>query len=557
MAAPDWTVDFPTLGDLADAWIAAHCRIPDRVDRGRPFVLSDKQFWWVANHYRIRSDAGYDPEAPPRNQAFFYRRSLIVDPQKSGKGPWAAAVTCFEAVGPSQFAGWANGGEMYSCSDNGCSCGFVYEYEAGEPMGERHPSPLIQLTATSQEQVGNVYRPLIAMIHLGPLRELLAVRGSFVRILGRGNDPNLDRIDAVTSSGKSRLGNPISFAVQDETGFYTDSNGMREIAETQRRGAAGMGGRTLETTNAWDPAVNSVAQTTFASTATDIFKFFDQVPPKPDGTPLSYRNKRERRKIHEYVYRGSPWVDLDSIEAEASELLEHDPAQAERFFGNRIVAGLGAWMRDGLWKSRQVARVMVIVDRRLELALGFDGSESDDWTGIRLSTLDGHRFTPTYGPDRLPTYWDPSQWGGTIPRHEVDAAVDELCSRYRILRAYCDPHGWETQIDNWALEHGEDVFVPWATYRIVQVHAALERVVADLVSGWTTHDDCAQTEAHYANARKLARPGQRYILGKPTNHQKIDLAMADVLASEAAADARTAAKPKPALTHVRGSATTR
>ena len=37
---------------------------------------------------------------------------------------------------------------------------------------------------------------------------------------------------------------------------------------------------------------------------------------------------------------------------------------------------------------------------------------------------------------------------------------------------------------------------------------------------------------------KIAKPGDKYILGKPSEHQKIDITMADVLAHEAAADMR-------------------
>ena len=71
-------VDFPTLGDLADGWIAQHCRIPRGALRGRAFVPYDWQFWCRANRLRIREGAVYDPENPPLNQAFVYRRSLIV-----------------------------------------------------------------------------------------------------------------------------------------------------------------------------------------------------------------------------------------------------------------------------------------------------------------------------------------------------------------------------------------------------------------------------------------------------------------------------------------------
>jgi hypothetical protein len=79
--------------------------------------------------------------------------------------------------------------------------------------------------------------------------------------------------------------------------------------------------------------------------------------------------------------------------------------------------------------------------------------------------------------------------------------------------------------------------VEWPTYRLIPIHAALERNVTDLASGRSTHDDCAMTALHYSNARKLARSSQRYVIGKASQQQKIDIAMADTLAYEAACDA--------------------
>ncbi|MCM6778043.1 terminase [Nocardia sp. CDC159] len=348
MAGTDgFVVDFPTIGDIAEAWVRQHCVIPDGFRRGAEFVWSDWQFWCSANYYRIRPGVAWlSPDEPLLNQAFVYRRAQVVAPQKTGKGPWSASVTCVEAVGPSQFLGWAGKGDGWACSDWGCGCGWEYEYQPGEPMAMRHPSPVIQLTATNEDQVGNVYRPLTAMIKLGPLSDLMAVREGFIRIMGSVGGDDFDRIDAVTSSATGRVGNPVSWVLQDETGLYTKTNKMVGIAETQRRGAAGMNGRTMETTNAWDPSENSTAQRTYESQAPDIWKFF-RIPP----AGLSWGNKRDRRKILRYVYDGSPWVNLDSIEAEAVELNELDPAQAERFFGNRLVARAGSWLPDGLWDS--------------------------------------------------------------------------------------------------------------------------------------------------------------------------------------------------------------
>ena len=354
--ASEFVVDFPTLGDLLDGWYEAHCLIPDGFKRGKPFRQYDWQFFCTANYYRVRGDAVYDPDDPPLNQAFVNRRGQVVAAQKTGKGPWSACIVAGEAVGPSQFIGWAEGGEVYRCDDWGCPCGWEYTYLPGEPMGGRHPSPLIQCTARSQDQVDNVWRPLNAMVRRrdSPLSKLLLPREDHFKVVGQNmDDPELDRIDSVTSSAQSRLGNPISFALQDETGTWTLSNGMQEVADTQRRGAAGMSGRTLETTNCWDPSQQSVAQATYESPAQDIFRFWrdpDLVLRKKDGKPLSFRNKAERRQILAYVYEGCAHIKLDSINAEAEEILARDPAQAERFFGNRLVSGAGSWIDPAAWR---------------------------------------------------------------------------------------------------------------------------------------------------------------------------------------------------------------
>jgi len=517
---PEYVVGFPTLWVAAD-WIERHCVVPDGWLKGEPLEMYDWQLWCTANHYRVRPGARRGQLAP----AFHYRRSQIIGPQKCGKGPWSATIVCNEAVGPAVFAGWAAGGESYRCRDHGCGCGWEYAYEPGEPMGTPWPTPLIQLLATSEDQVDNVYRPLQAMIKSGPLAAQMRVGEDFIRL------PNDGRIDVVTSSALSRLGNPVIFALQDETGLYARANGMRRVAETMRRGAAGMGGRTMETSNAWDPSEDSVAQSTAESSRPDIFRFHRSPP-----AHLSYRDKRERRQIHRFAYAGSRHVDLDAIEAEAAELLERDPAQAERFFGNRAAAGMGTWLDGAKWAARAQPRD---VADRTRVTLGFDGSDTDDWTGIRAETLDGYQFTPVYGPDRQPCVWDPAQWGGQVPRLEVDTAMRELFARYAVTRAYCDPPYWETEIDTWAADLGERRVIRWYTSRVTRIHPAAERLVTDVTKAEAgfTHDECPVTARHVGNARKSARPGGRYVLVKASETQKIDLAMCSVLAHQAAGDA--------------------
>lgn len=344
-------VDFPTLGHLADWWIETHCAVPDGFRRREPFRQYDWQFWCTANHMRVRESAKFDPSSPPLNQAFTYRRTDVVASQKTGKGPWAATLLALMAVGPSEFAGWAKRGDVYDCADHGCGCGAdPFEYEPGEPMGMRHPSPLLQALATSQEQVANIWRPLSAMIRFqgSPLGRLLLPREEFIRIAGENDDdPELDRIDAVTSSALSRLGNPISGYVQDETGTHTAQNGMAAVDSAQRRGAAGMNGRGFTTTNCWDSSQQSVAQKDFEADAPDVFTFWSP-PPKH----LDFYDDEQRRLILEHNYLGSPHVSVDSVEAEAADMIaKGDGPLAERFFGNRVVEVSGAWLADDLWES--------------------------------------------------------------------------------------------------------------------------------------------------------------------------------------------------------------
>jgi hypothetical protein len=526
VAGPDdLALDFDpllTLGFLATDWIEAHCKVPGGVYEGEPLVFNGWQLYCTANHYRVKPDAVVDSRrllAP-----FHYRRSVIVGPQKCGKSPWGAGMLLFEGVGPCLFAGFAAGGEVYRCEDHGCSCGWEYHYQPGEAMGVPRRKSLLGLLAYAETQTANVYEPLQTMIHSGPLAEFVRVREGFIRL------PNQGKIVPLSSAARSKLGQPLTGALGDESGLYTASNRVLDTWQTMRRGVAAMQGRTIELTNPWDPMENSAAQQAFESGAKDVFRYYRKPP-----ADLSYGNKRDRHKIHLYVYADSPWVDPHAIDAEAAELVETDPTQAERFFGNRLVQGLGAFLTEAALEA-----VTVVREPERRICLGFDGSSSGDWTAIRAEDVSGLRFTPTYdvGGDIRPTIWNPAQTGGRIPRGEVRAAVAHLFSVFTVERMYCDPRDWQTEIDDWALEYGERVVVQWPTNQINRMFDALNRYHTDLIEGGTDHLDDTVYRTHALNARKLAKSGDRYILGKPSEHQKIDVLMSDILAHEAAADAR-------------------
>ena len=514
-----------SLGFLLAAWITAHCVVPAGYDLNRPFRLTGWQLRNAVDFYTIKDGLEFNAARPALGSAFRWRRGQIVGGQKLGKSPFGAAVACFEAVGPCVFCGWAKGGERFRCSDWGCGCGFTYEYRVSEPMGMPRRTALIQLLATSEEQTANVYRPLQTMIRNGRLDDLMKVREGFIRL------PNGGRIDPVTSSAKSKLGNPVNFAIMDESGVYTKRSGMFEVADTVARGTAGMDGRVLELTNPWDPMDASFGQATYEARVSDIMKYFPRHDPN-----LDFMDASDRREILEFVYRGSPWIQIDQIEAMCEELLQRDPTQARRFFGCELVQGLGSYMPEALYDATESEREPP--EPGTQICLGFDGSQTGDWTALRAETLDGYRWTPTYGPSNRPTFWNPDEWEGRIPRSEVNAAVDELFTKYDVARFYCDPHPWETQVDDWSLRYGSDVVVPWPTNQIGRMYDALTRFLQDTADHTTTHSVDATAKLHMMAARKVAKPGDRYVLGKPSQNQKIDISMADILAHEAAADMR-------------------
>jgi hypothetical protein len=536
-------------------WIEAHCVIPDGFRKGQPFELYLWQLLWFARFYLVRGDAPWVPENPVLAPAFVHRRGLLVGPQKLGKNPLIAAHVCLEGVGPALFAGWAGKDDGYACSDHGCGCGWEYAYDVGEPMGMQWPTPLIQITAFSEESTDNTYDALRPMIEEGPLAHVIPKTGEeFIRLPGGG------RIDTVTSSAQSRLGQRVTFCPQDEVGIWTPRNKMTKVARTQWRGLAGMGGRAALTSNAWDPTEHSVAQEEFESSDRDIWRQFTQ-PPKA----LRYERKPDRSKIHRIVYpadtlrKNGGHIDLDSIEAEASSLAKKDPAEAARFYGNIIVAGAGQAVDPERWKKQRRVRLKVEPGERI--GAGFDGSISDDATALTACTADGRLFVPVF--NGRPTIWlrpanAPDGW--RVPRSEVDEAVEWLFETYDVGRMLCDPPKWQTEIERWAdrynadLTLDESVVVFFDTNQPRRMSGAYDRFVSSLTQGWLTHSGQGTLTEHvlamvkkkaYVKAEDQTDGRTRYVPTKGEDGRKIDAGISAVLAVEAAQTMPLEAASKP------------
>ena len=173
-----------------------------------------------------------------------------------------------------------------------------------------------------------------------------------------------------------------------------------------------------------------------------------------------------------------------------------------------------------------------------QICVGFDGSQTDDWTVLKAITRDGFLFTPRFGPDRRPTIWNPKEFGGQIPREQVHVAVAHIFSRWQVARMYCDPEGWYSEIGDWSRKYGEKRVVEWATNREKAMHEAIIRFETDLRSKRVRHDGCPLTTTAVGNTMRYPKNNQRIGLGKPIGekHRKIDPSIGSILANEAAGD---------------------
>lgn len=178
--------------------------------------------------------------------------------------------------------------------------------------------------------------------------------------------------------------------------------------------------------------------------------------------------------------------------------------------------------------------------RGADVCLGFDGADVSDWAGFGGETLDGYSFTPRrVEGDERPAIWRPDQeLDGRVPRSQMRDSLDGFMDRWRVKRVYADPWRYETDIEEWALEHGVDIVITWPTNRPKPMHEALERFYVDLSEDRIRQDGCPLTALAMDHARKVTAGRDRYILAKPSEHQKIDPSMMRVLAHEAACDAR-------------------
>ena len=468
--------EFPTLGYEVAAWIEAMCIIPDGPRQDQPYALTDEMLRFLLWFYRLHPDAIV--EEGRYSAPFVYRGAQLMRPQKWAKSPFGGSHGTAQLLGPVIFDGWdAN----------------------GEPVGRPHPTPWIQVVATSEEQTDNTWLAIHYMAANGPIADTPGIEVGMgeIRIPGGG------RIEPRSSSGRARLGGRITFGLFDESHLMVPNNGGLLLATTMKRNLSGMSGRWQEMTNAFDPSEGSVAQRTQESAAPDVLIDYRPPPRRPD-----LMDDEDALEMLRYVYGDSWWVDHRRILADA-----RDPAtcpttaDAMRYFFNIIEVGVRDAADPTIWDSRRRPRDLKPGEA---IALGFDGSRSRDCTSLVASRLsDGRWF-------HLRT-WDPAEERDhKVPRRMVDDVMTAAFKAYKVAFLFLDPFRWEEYADIWESR--------WPG-RVVQFPTNVDRRMDDAIQrflvafgGSLTHDGDAILQAHVRNAalangaRRAPRPEENQVI---------------------------------------------
>lgn len=542
---PEYEGEVPTLGwDILD-WLSDYLVVPDGPSAGQPLELTREQAQFVLNFYRV--DPGFKgPAVVGRSMvnARQINRAILCRPKGWGKSPILGALAIVEAVGDVILDGWDADGEP-----------------VGRPWTSLGFKAKVQVLATSEDQTTNTWDPILDMIRgsdgliddyaMDPMETFVA--------LPRG------RMEFATSAGDSREGGRPVFAVLDQTESWRKSNGGIGLAAAVRRNLTKTQGSSIESPNAYFPGDGTVAEASFKAHAAQVER---AARPKSRAKVTILLDHRSAPDVDIYnekslldglavAYGDSAdvnggWVALERV---VEDFWDPDSTveDSRRFFLNQVGEREDAWITD--------LELAAVKDDKIEVApkemitLGFDGSRgrrrgvTDATALIACRVRDGHIFEPfPVSVWEQPAKWPRNQtW--TPPVREIEAAVDQAFKTWRVVAFYADPARWESYIAKWEAKYGAKLPVKsagkahpiewWMTgQRASKTVQALDVFKNAILDGEVTYDGSLNLQRHILNARmRPTRTGVQIAKAHPDSADKIDAAVAAVLAHQARLDA--------------------
>ena len=548
---PTWQTNRDGLWLLPDAsigWdVLGWCGTELQHGKDQPWRFTSEQarlvLWWYA----------VDPSG-----GWLFVDGVLQRLKGWGKDPMAACLSYVEALGP---------------------CRVAY-MDGDEPVATDCPEAWVQLPAVSLKQTKNTMRLMPSLITPeAQAHYRVQIGKETIHAMG---DQRL--IEAVTSSPTTLEGARATAVFPNETQHWRSNNDGHEMAAVIERNAAKSAGgaaRSLRITNAYEPSEDSVAQhdreayeaqAGGQSLTTGILYDSLEAPPEAPlavaaepGESEDDHAVRVRATVTDVVtgVRGdSVWLNPERIVQSVLDT-RNPPSRSRRFWFNQITAAEDAWLDPKDIDLVAAAEIdgldLLLTD---ELVLFFDGSKSDDATGLVACRLtDGH--VVTMGVWQRPSGAQGVGW--TVNRMDVDQRVRQVLADHNVVAFWADPsHAkdddstgyWDAVIDGWhrdfssrlrtwAVASGPDRHsVMWdmaSPERTRLFTQAAERFVSELEESadavregrrterQVTHDGHPALRQHLRNARRYPnRYGVSLWKGHRESPRKVDLAVCAV-----------------------------
>jgi hypothetical protein len=510
-----WHLPDKTLGwDLLD-WFSEYVKSPSG-EEDEPFIPTDEQarflLWWYA---------------VDQNGRYAYRNGVLRRMKGWGKDPLVAAMSLAELCGPVHFAGW--------------------NPITGQPFGKQRPAAWIQIAAVAQDQTQNTFLMFPLMI-TDKLKKDYKLDVNKTIIYADGGR----LIQGVTSNPYALEGKRPTFVIMNEIQWWFETNEghrMYKVIDGNVTKRAGFGSRHLAICNAHVPGQDSVGemmwdnyQKVLGGEYVDTGILYDALE-APADTPLSdippqSVDPEGFKKGIQMLYDGiktargdSVWLDIESIVLSCLDG-NNEESESRRKFLNQIDATEDAWITPWEWDSRHLEAAAL--EPKDKITVGFDGSKSNDFTAIVACRVsDGCLF--------LIKMWDPKNYGGTIPRDQVDATIDWVFSRYTVVGFRADVKEFESYVDSWTVKYKKNLKVKASPdnpiafdMRSQTKRFALdcERFHESVIDGGVYHNGGKQLRQHVLNAHRHPTTYDAISIRKASKDspRKIDAAVCAVLA---------------------------
>lgn len=427
---------WPTLGWEVIEWIEEMLVHGPGDVQGDDIHIDEELALFFCWAYRLH------PQGSPLAGRRLVQRAVLSRPKGRAKSEHAGMFGCAEALGPVRCDGFDS---------------------EGDPVGVPVTYPFIRCLATEEGQSGNTYDNIYYMLTEGKAADEYPIDAGITRTFLKTEAGG--EIRPSTAADSSKEGGKETFAVADETHLYT-LDSLRRMYRTVSRNT---GKRKkaepwiLDTTTAWQPGERSVAETAadrYAHLEPEeaVHKHGVLYDHRQGDEPKIFKQDASLIKAMKVGYGpAAEWMDFHRIVRIIRDA-EDPEGEAYRFWLNRPRAAASHWLAPH--EIQEVLAPETIVERGTNVALGFDGSLSDDHTVLWLCTADAH-LVPV-------GIWAPQEgqeedWN--VPQSDVGDAVDWCFDHFRVVRLNADPAWWQDEVGRWATRFGSPPVVEWWTNR--------------------------------------------------------------------------------------------